>query len=202
MTNIKLIDRNLQLALLDEAYTDRLGDYYWVSLLRKEYDTYQKSAGGPAWDDLLKRLGIDHLPELEEFLLTLPLTPDDLAQMTRLRLDGDREIYTLYPGWWHFGGHFRITSLDGIDHCTALVDLDLNSMVEPCSLSPLATLTSLRYLQVDSLHKYWDLDALESLPALAEIVIVNKFSSEGNAKWSCLLARLKARGISVRYLMD
>src|SRR5688572_27103502 len=101
VANIEVADRNLQFALLDEVCTERVGDYYWLSSLQQEYAAYQSSAGGPDWDDLHKRLGYDVLPELERFLLTLPLTADDLAKVTYLLLDGDREIYTLYPGWWH-----------------------------------------------------------------------------------------------------
>ncbi|MFE6923930.1 DUF6892 domain-containing protein [Nocardia sp. NPDC057663] len=72
------------------------------------------------------------------------------AQVTNLCLDGDREVYQLHPGWWHFGRHFSITNLDGIAYCEALEDLDLNSMVEATSLAPLAGLTRLQHLRLDA----------------------------------------------------
>ncbi|WP_435593385.1 DUF6892 domain-containing protein [Nocardia sp. bgisy118] len=197
MTSIELADRNLQLALLDEVYTDRVDDYYWLSSLREEYTAYQASAGGPVWDEICSRLGIDRLPELENFLLTLPLTSEDLAQVENLCLDGDREIYTLYPGWWHFGRHFSITSLDGIGRCTALVDLDLNSMVEACSLAPLAGLTRLRRLGVDAVQQYSDIDVVLGLPALTELVVFNKAISEDKGEWIDVMSALRARGVAV-----
>ncbi len=197
MANIELADRNLQLALLDEVYTDRVGDYYWLSSLRNEYAAYQVSAGGPAWDDLHPRLGIDHLPELERFLLTLPLTADDLARVTRLCLDGDREIYTLYPDFWYLDGPFSITNLDGIGHCTALTELDLNSMVEPCSLAPLAGLNRLRRLTVNGVDRHRDLDTIVSLPALTELGFWNLASVEASEAWLSVIGALRARGVSV-----
>lgn len=198
VTSIELADRNLRLALLDETYTDRVGDYYWLSSLLEEYSAYQISAGGPAWHDLHQRLGIDHLPQFEEFLLTLPLTSEDLAQVTNLCLDGDREIYQLYPGWWHFGRHFSITSLDGIGQCTELIHLDLNSIVEACSLAPLAPLTRFRNLRVDALDQHCDLDAIVALPALRELVLVNKTIADADDEWSRVMSALRARGVSVR----
>src|SRR5688500_5693348 len=65
VANIEVADRNLQLALLDEVRTERVGDYYWLSSLQQEYAAYRSSAGGPDWDDLYQRLGYDVLPELE-----------------------------------------------------------------------------------------------------------------------------------------
>ncbi|MGV9822601.1 DUF6892 domain-containing protein [Nocardia xishanensis] len=197
MASIELADRNLRLALLDEVYTERVDDYYWLSSLREDYTAYRASAAGPDWDDLLQRLGIDHLPELEEFLLTLPLTSEDVARVADLCLDGDREIYTLYPGWWHFGRHFSIASLDGIGQCTGLVDLDLNSMVEACSLAPLAGLTGLRHLRVDAAQRYSGLDVIVTLPALTELVVVNNAMAEGNEEWLDVMSALRARGVSV-----
>ncbi|MDI2129090.1 DUF6892 domain-containing protein [Yinghuangia seranimata] len=201
MTNaerVELPDRNLQLALLDEVWRERVDDYYWLSSLREEYTAHQVSAGGPAWDDLEERLGIDDLPELEAFVLTLPLTADDLARVDDLCLDGDREVYTLSPDWWEFGRHFAITSLDGIGRCTGLVELDLNVLVDPCSLAPLAELGALRNLRVDAVTAYADLDVLAALPSLAELSVVNMATAEGSEDWRRVMGALRARGISVR----
>jgi hypothetical protein len=197
MANIELADRNLQLALLDEAYRHRAGSYHWLLSLQQEYTAYQRSAGGPTWEELEPRLGTDDAPALVRFLLTLPLTAADLAKMTRLRLDGDREIYMLYPGD-QFRGHFAISSLDGIGHCTTLVDLDLNSMVDPCSLAPLAGLTGLRRLTVDGIDQHRDLDAIITLPALTDLRFWNIARAENSEAWPGVISALRARGVSVQ----
>lgn len=198
VVNVELADPNLRLALLDEVYTARVGDYYWLSSLRDEYVAYQVAAGGPEWDELHQRLGVDPVPELERFLLTLPLTADDLANVADLRLDGDREIYTLYPGWWHFGDHFTIASLDGIGHCAALTDLDLGQgMAERCSLTPLAELPGLDRLSLCALGRHRDLDVLSSLPALTELTVFNVATAEEREAWGDVIGRLRARGVTV-----
>jgi len=72
MSPVTLADPNLHLALLDEVRTGRADGYYWLLSLREEYAAYQSSAGGAAWDELQPSLGIEDLPEMERFLLTLP----------------------------------------------------------------------------------------------------------------------------------
>ncbi|MEV0299364.1 hypothetical protein [Nocardia sp. NPDC050710] len=197
MATIELADRNLRLALLDEVYTARLEDYWWLSSLGEEYAAYQASAGGPAWDEIIEQLGIDYLPQLERFLLTLPLTSKDLAQVTDLCLDGDREVYQLYPGWWHFGRHFSITNLDGIAYCEALEDLDLNSMVEATSLAPLAGLTRLQRLGLDAGIQNRDVGVIAALPALTELVIFNGAKAQDNEEWRSIVSALRVRGVAV-----
>ncbi|GAA3284597.1 hypothetical protein Dvina_18795 [Dactylosporangium vinaceum] len=103
----------------------------------------------------------------------------------------------LYPGWWHFGGHFSIADLDGLGHCTALTDLNLNSMVAPCSLAPLATLTSLRRLVVDAIDDHRDLETLTNLPALTELEIVNFARTNDHERWPGIIGELRAHGVSV-----
>jgi hypothetical protein len=117
--------------------------------------------------------------------------------VSRLVLDGDREISMLCPRWWHFGRHFSITNLDGIGRCTALVDLDLNSMVEPCGLAPLAGLTGLRRLTVDAADRHRNLDTVAALPALAELKFWNLARAEADEAVSSVIGASGARGVPV-----
>ncbi|MFE4924303.1 DUF6892 domain-containing protein [Streptomyces sp. NPDC056661] len=195
---VEVADRNLHLALLDEVFTRRVGGRCWLSFVQQEYAAYRTSVGGAVWDELVEKLGTDRLPELERFLFTLPLTQEDLSAVTYLCLDGDREVYQLYPHWWHFGGHFTITNLDGIEYCRAVTRLFLGQgIVEGCSLAPLAELTELRYISLCALGKYRDVEALIALPALAELQVVNTAPGQGRDPWSSVLEHLRARGVAV-----
>lgn len=198
-----LPDPNLRLALLDEVFTWRTDAYSWWTSLEQEYTTHRESTGGPAWEELSRRLstGVDDLPELERFLLTLPLTTDDLATLQDLVLDGDRAVYQLYPEWWSRGeDHFVITDLTGLEHCTALTKLDLaQGMHDSCSLAPLAGLTRVKHLRVSAVDRHRDLEALLSLPSLTVLDVGNvAHAGDDRGTWHSIIAELRTRGVSVQ----
>lgn len=198
MPDAAIADDNLRLALIDEVSTTRVGDYYWLASLREPYTAHRATAGGPGWDDLMARHGIDRLPELEAFLRTLPLPAEELAAVDHLCLDGDREVYTVHPGWWHFGDHFTMTSLDGIGHCAALTHLDLGQgMFDGCSLAPLTGLPALRRLRLCALDGYTDIDTLHTLASLRQLDIANAGTGRTAPVWAPVLGALRARGVTV-----
>ncbi|GAB3839643.1 DUF6892 domain-containing protein [Dactylosporangium cerinum] len=193
-----IADANLRLALLDEVSVARAGDYYWLSTLREPYTAHRAVAGGPQWDDLEARLGIDRLPELEDFLRTLPLPTGELAAVTHLCLDGDREVYTVFPGWWHFGNHFDIAALDGIGMCPAVTDLTLGQgMFSDCSLAPLTGLPDLRHLRMCALDRWVDVDALPAIASLRTLDVANLGSARDAGAWRPVLAALRGNGVTV-----
>lgn len=204
MRNIDFPDRNLRLALLDEVQLERTGQYYWLESVEEDYTAYQVSAGGPEWEEIARRLstGREELPELEKFLLTLPLTADDLAATQELTLDGDRAVYQLVPEWWNQGGHFKITDLTGIDNCAALERLDLGQgMFTACSLAPLAGLPRLNRLTMCAADLHRDLNVLPMLPALTSLEVANVAHAQGQRdEWHAVLDALRARGVSVETL--
>jgi hypothetical protein len=201
MQNINLPDPNLRLALLDEVFTWRTDAYNWWEPMEQEYAAYRESAGGPAWKELTRKLstGADELPELERFLLTLPLTADDLAALQDLVLDGGRAVYQLRPHWWSSGDHFVIANLTGLEYCTALTELDLGQgMFQSCSLTPLTGPTRLKHLRMSAADRHRDLDVLLTLPNLTSLEVANVAHAEDDRDtWHSIIAELQARGVSI-----
>ncbi len=182
-----VIDPNLRLALIDETHRHRDGSS-WISTLRERFPQLPWSA--------LEHNDCDHVPELERLLGELELSPDALARITSLTLDGDRDLYSwVYPNWWDVGDHFTIHDLAGIEQCVAVDYLLLGQgLVAGASLAPLAKLPALRELHLCALCDYRDLEALLEIPRLAKLDVVNVGS---NAAWRALIAQLSARGVAV-----
>jgi hypothetical protein len=191
---VELADRNLQLAMIDEVYRRR-SDYYWVAQYRERYE-----ALGPrlAWSEL-EHNESEHVVELEQLLATLAIEPAELAAITSLTLDGDRDLYAwVYPNWWDFGDHFQIRDLAGLEHCTAIEYLLLGQgVVEGASLRPLARLPTLRELHVCALCGSRDIESILELPALAKLDVINVRSSPDRARWEAVIAELATRGVTI-----
>jgi hypothetical protein len=182
------MDRNLRLALIDEVYSRRHGDHYWLGTLRQAYEAKRPAL---SWESFEAQ--DEPAPELEELVLGLPLASDELASIEQLTLDGDRDVYTTFPSWWDFGDHFTIHDLAGIEACTRLAGLSLGQgLVEGASLAPLRRLPALATLSLCTTCDHRDLDALLDIPALKRVEIYNLHAHE---PWHGLVAKLRARGI-------
>ncbi len=174
------LDKNLQLALLDEIQES----YDWVEAMSEEYESARLNK--PAWEPWTTIE--DGEPELhhslEQFLLTLPLPDDKLLKIDRLTLDGDRDIYQwIYPDWWNFGDHFVIRNLSGIEKCQSITYLHLGQgLVEGCSLRPLKALPQLSELRISATGRYTDIDVLLDLPNLGKIELSNWETSDSDDK--------------------
>ena len=187
-------DPKLHLAMLDEVMRRRAG-YSWVATLRDRYEALQPTV---AWSDL-ESGDPEHASELEQLLASLEIELDEVAQLTRLTLDGDRDLYAwVYPSWWDFGDHFEIHDLSGIEQCTALEYLLLGQgLVSGASLAPLARLPRMRELLLCARCDYRDLEALLEIPSLAKLYVVNVATSKQRSGWETLVAELRMRGVVV-----
>jgi hypothetical protein len=184
----RFADSNLQLAMIDEVYRRRT-DYYWVEpTLRERYDALPPKK---PWAELSDNI-CEHVPELQTLAAQLPITVDDLAAITSLTLDGDRDLYQwVYPSWWDFGDHFEIHDLRGLETCTGLEYVLLGQgLVENASLEPLAALRNLRELHLCALCGHRDREAVLSIPSLAVLDIANATS-----EWKPIMNELGARGV-------
>ena len=191
---VRVADPKLQLALIDEVQRRR-HDYYWVARFR---DAYEALAPTTPWAELEDN-DCDHIVELEQLLAAIELEAGDLGAITRLTLDGDRDLYSwVFPNWWDFGDHFTIHDLSGLEHCTALEYLSLGQgLVQGASLSPLTELEHLSELHACALCGLRDLHALLELPALRKLSIVNVASSRERAGWDGVLAALEDRDVAI-----
>jgi hypothetical protein len=187
-------DPNLRLALLDEVLQDTDEDY--VKLARA-YAAFRKTAPKAAtWEVITSGEGYDHQPQFEQFMLAQPIKAKDLAELTDLTLDGDRELYAwIYPYWWDAGdSHFEIHDLTDLAYCPALEDLSLGQgLVGECSLAPLAKLANLTELSLCATCNYSELDGLLAVPALKKLEVLN-----ATKPWRDVIDRLQDKGVEVR----
>ncbi|MEO8706572.1 MAG: hypothetical protein ABI867_41490 [Kofleriaceae bacterium] len=185
-------DKNLQLALLDEVLQETDEDY---EKIQRAYATFRKTTRAPTWETITSGEGFDHQPRFEKFMLARPIKAKQLAGITDLTLDGDRDLYAwIYPYWWDGGDHFEIHDLRDLAYCKALAELDLGQgLVGECSLAPLVALPKLRALSLCSSGNYSDLDALLAVKSLKELEVVNTTPA-----WRDVIDRLQDNGVTVK----
>ncbi len=175
------LDKNLQLALLDEIQDK----YDWVEEMSEEYERMRPN--NPKWVPwtTIEEGDLESYSSLEQFLLTLQLKNEKLLEIDRLTLDGDRDVYQwIYANWWDLGDHFVIRNLNGIEKCQSITYLHLGQgLVEGCSLLPLKALPKLSELWICESGRYRDIDALLHLPKLEKINVSNWESSDNRHIW-------------------
>lgn len=157
-------DANLRLALIDEVYAAKGDDEDWLELapLKAVYEKHRRAMGGPPWDERLEGETLNSA--LQAAVLELPIRASELDTLDSLTLDGDREVYAIWPQWWKFGRHFVIRDLRGIEICRNLESLTLGQgMVEGVSLEPLRRLPKLRKLSLCGTGQYRDVEVLGEL---------------------------------------
>ena len=168
-------DKNLRLALLDEIQAD----YDWVEQHETGYRAaraeHEGEEGWPTWETPEAGDEYEAHTGLEEYLLSLPLPEEALAEIEDLTLDGDRSVYGwIFPDWWNFGDHFVIRSFEGIACCSSLQSLSFGAgLDEGCSLRPLASLPQLRRIAVSASDDYREIEALLELPQLTKLEVIN-----------------------------
>jgi hypothetical protein len=198
----EVMDKNLRLALIDEVYAKRQPGQTLYGL-KDEYEIYCDTVYGDEHGaTAFEELGIEpeHVEQVESFVLSLPVSENDLRSIESLTLDGDREVYACaYPYWWEMGDHFRIRSLDGIECCTNLKKLHLGQgLISDASLQPLTRLSLLGDIALDVLGNFKDIRSLLTLPVLQTTWITNVPSDDASSDWHEVLSALKEKGVVFR----
>ena len=185
---LEIPDRKLRLALLDEVMRKRSG-YDWVPSMKSEYE--MERSAHPTWKpwDAYPEHDVGVKKSIEEFLVNVPISKQELRTETSLVLDGDRGLYAFVsPRWWDHGdGHFAIRNLAGIENCASLTCLNL-VLVEGASLRPLTGLPRLRELSLCALSQFRDINYLLAIPSLRKLVVYNISSSANATEWRSVLA--------------
>ncbi|MGM4891387.1 DUF6892 domain-containing protein [Tardiphaga sp. 839_C3_N1_4] len=127
-----------------------------------------------------------------DYLVRIPLTPDQLSAVTALCFDAGNAIYDyIWPGWSGETADFYVRSLEGIEQLTHLRDFNDIALLEANDLSPLSLLPDLRSLDLGSGTKL-PAATLLSLPALERFACY-----ENDAPDRVALEALKAKGVKV-----
>ena len=186
------MDANLRLALLDESR----GDPDWVEDLPGEYELARKEhVDWRTWAELAGD-PLEPNPDLEEYVRSLPLDLNGVRGLTRLTLDGDREVYSWLGGeaWYDDEDLFVIRELSGLERLSKLEYLHLGQgLHRGCSLQPLAGLSHLRELWLCALDQYTQIEVILRLPALERLEVANVETSPERDVWERVSGELKAR---------
>jgi hypothetical protein len=140
----------------------------------------------------LGRDGYDFVREAYDYLVRYPLTDADLARVEAITFDGGEEIYRYCFYYWDgTSNEFDIASVEGIARCVNLRSFYNISMLQTVDLDHLVGLSRLEeiHLSCECRHP----DRLLELPALKRLT----YSGGAIGDW-LLLARLRARGVSIR----
>ncbi len=185
--------KNLRIALIDEVYKIRSGGEELYGL-EEEYEEFREKHGGPPVDELGEEA--EYQPQVEQFILQLPVTEQDLLSLENLTFDGDREAYAIvFPYWWDLGDQFIIDNLEGIDNCANLTKLNLG-LVENASLSPLTNLKNLNEISLSYEGGFRDVNTLCKLDL--KKVGIGSIPTSLNSEWKETLKTLRDRGVEFK----
>ncbi|MBB4314167.1 DUF7256 domain-containing protein [Roseospira marina] len=144
--------------------------------------------------------GYDLIPEVLEYLRRYPLTDTLLAKVRSLYFDGGENIY-VYP-WYFWDGEsyeFEVSSLQGIEHCPNVTDIDAIAMIDEIDIRQLTSLPHLESLSIST--DFVGLDALLELPSLKTFRLIDtdtyKEAITPGHPTRSLLESLKSQGVSV-----
>jgi hypothetical protein len=146
--------------------------------------------------------GYDPIPEAYEYLARYPLDPDLLAQVNSLIFDaGTGIVEYAWRFWTGEGGKFDVHSLEGIEHCVNLEEIDVVALLssDEIDLRQLALLSKLRRIDVSVELRH--LEVLLEMPALRQVAlrgneIYDDVMKPGHPS-RLIMEKLKARGVRV-----
>ena len=191
-------DKNLQMALLDAVHDS----YLWLQEQEAKYESARGShPTWPTWAAIRSHRGEEHIHNqaLEQYLLEIDVLPSQLSRLQSLTLHANRDLFSwVYEFWWHDGDHFVVHDLSGIENCTGLEQLILDSsLVKSCSLRPLQKLDALHELELNLACEFQDIEYLLKIPNLKKLDVVGLMgASEAELQqWDPVLNKLCEQGL-------
>ena len=129
---VPFTDINLKLVVIEELM-------YSQSVLTPAFDMWEFAKAHEGREINIEREGYDVIPEALEYFTNLPLTPEALAQVTKLDFDGGLEVYgQVLPFWGGEDDTFDVHSFADVVHLPNLRRVALNGFAaDDADLSPL-----------------------------------------------------------------
>lgn len=142
----------------------------------------------------LEQEGYTRIAEANEYLVRYPLTDTELAQVETITFDGGNEIYPYcFRFWSGETKEFDVTSVEGIGRCANLRSIICIAMIEKLDIAQVVGLAKLEELKLP--QTCVNPQRLLDLPALQKLTF-----HDGSLAEEALLARLRAKGVSVRII--
>lgn len=165
---MEIKDINLKLALINTLMGDNLIPEFNIKsffreILSREYDSNSDYNWIP-------------IKSIEKYFAELYLKHEDLLSIRSLYVDGGDDIYHyIIPQWDGEDNYFNIRSLEGIQSCSSLRQIQIICMASISDFNPLVGLPFLEEVEVENIYDNIENEMVDLSPLL-KIGSLQKFS--------------------------